>query len=853
MAEGEYPILALPPGEAVPPVQKPSMRGGPGNPTKKRQIERLEPEFQELRRVLDAHRAELSSSALGAGPEHVLVFETNGRPDEFFDAVAQHPELEWLLDYEDWVPEDDDFKKVRRGKRMRPRVPKGTQTIKRFVYMVMFNQAALRQLLSSWETYKATSRMPTGLGHWSAIFRCLVSIRRWGARDRLREADLLRDALEPIDPQRVVPVEVELWPRSAPHRTRTEARLRTAVEASGGTVLDTAVIPEIHYHAMLVELPHGQLEALLDGDVEWLQIDDIYLIRATPQCATSIDAASIVEGPRAVPTGPATGKPVVALLDGLPVENHPHLRGCLVVDDPDDWGASYQVSERKHGTAMASLIVRGGQDLTEPPLPEPVYVRPILKPERDPCGRVQESPPRGRLWLDLIHEAVRRMLAHDVPGGPVAPTVKIINLSVGDQGRPFLLESSPLARLLDWLSWKHDVLFVVSAGNHCDDLPCGCQDDGELLKYLFANRCHRRLLSPAESLNAITVGAVGLDPSTGPLPANAVPMPRRADLPAAYSALGRGYRRSVKPDVLMAGGRQLYQPRLPTADSPWTVLGRQSVGHLVATPASVGSRTTTRLAGTSNAAALTSRLGGLYARTLEDVISRGGQGAWLRELPLALLIKTLLVHTAEWQPEAFAFAKSTLGDWIDPSRAKDELAGLFGYGVLRGERGLGCAPERASAVGGGRIGPSTRIRHRVPIPASMHLFGGWRRLTVTLAWLSPINCGHRQYRIARLGLELPQAKTTPLGVRACQVHSDATTRGTVQHIVLERSRAVMNVADRDEFELFVNCAEDGGTLADPVAYGLAVTLEVERGTDLPIYEEVRARVEQRVLVPARVR
>lgn len=847
MAEGDYPILALRAGVVVPRVEKRPPRGGSPNPTKTRQIERLDPQFLALQEVLDARKAQLSASALGAAPEHVLVFETNGPPEEFFAAVASRPELEWLLDFEDRVPVDADFPGKEREK---PLPPQAEETLTQYVYMVLFNQVALEQLLSYWATYKASKTMPAGLGAWSGVFRCLRSIRRWGPRDRLREAELLEDVLESVEPNRTVPVEIELWPRSAQQRRQARDRLRREVEAMSGTVLDEVDVPEVHYHAMLVELPHGHLQSLLRQDVAWLHIDDIYLVRPTPQCVTAIDTTDAVDSPAVAIAAPALGEPVVALLDGLPMENHPHLRDHLIVDDPEGWGATYQVIDRKHGTAMASLILRGGDELADVPPGHPLYVRPILRAVRDALGGVKESPPRGKLWLDLIHQAVRRMLAEDVPGGPVARFVKVINLSVADQGRPFLYELSPLARLLDWLSWRYCVLFVVSAGNHGDPLPRECEDDARLLQHVFANRRHRRLLSPGESLNAITVGAVGFDQATSPILANAKPLPSRPDLPAAYSALGRGHRRSVKPDVLMAGGRQLYQ-RLPTADAPWTCLSRHVVGQLVAVPGNVLSPTTTRLAGTSNAAALTSRLAGLFAGTVAEVIASSDHGEGLKSVPVAVLIKALLVHTADWRAEAFAFTKQALADWVEPSRAKDELAGLLGYGVLRGERGLGCSPERATAIGGGHIIKDARVRHCVPIPSSLHAFTGWRRVTVTLAWFSPINAGSRKYRVAHLGLDLPGESNTPLRVKAAQVHSDATKRGTVQHFVLERPGTAVNLGPEEELEFFVTCAEEGGNLTEPVPYGLAVSIEVQPGTGVAVYDEVRDRLKSRVPIPVR--
>ena len=145
------------------------------------------------------------------------------------------------------------------------------------------------------------------------------------------------------------------------------------------------------------------------------------------------------------------------------------------------------------------------------------------------------------------------------------------------------------------------------------------------------------------------------------------------------------------------------------------------------------------------------------------------------------------------------------------------------------------------------------MRHEVPIPAALHLYAGWRRVTVTLAWFSPINPGNRKYRVTRLGLDVPGDKESPLRVTANQVHTDATTRGTVQHIILERPRAVINVGDDDVFEVCVTCDDDAGELKEPVPYALAVSLEVSPGKEIPVYHELAARLSQRVVIAARPR
>src|SRR5690606_37143540 len=124
--------LVLPPATSIAPAIRPLRNVGVRNPTKGRQIERLEPQFLALQRVLDAHNAALTQSAGAASPEHVLVFETNGPPQDFFATVAAHAELDWLLEHEQRVDQDDDFY-----------LRDSDRQISACVYLIMFNQKAL--------------------------------------------------------------------------------------------------------------------------------------------------------------------------------------------------------------------------------------------------------------------------------------------------------------------------------------------------------------------------------------------------------------------------------------------------------------------------------------------------------------------------------------------------------------------------------------------------------------------------------------------------------------------------------------------------------------------------------------
>ena len=72
--------------------------------------------------------------------------------------------------------------------------------------------------------------------------------------------------------------------------------------------------------------------------------------------------------------------PVAALFDGLPVQNHQRLHNRLIVRDPEGIEPTYQVAASKHGTEMTSLIVHGDINRAEPPLSQPLYLRPMMSP-----------------------------------------------------------------------------------------------------------------------------------------------------------------------------------------------------------------------------------------------------------------------------------------------------------------------------------------------------------------------------------------------------------------------------------------------------------------------------------------
>jgi hypothetical protein len=213
----------------------------------------------------------------------------------------------------------------------------------------------------------------------------------------------------------------------------------------------------------------------------------------------------------------------------------------------------------------------------------------------------------------------------------------------------------------------------------------------------------------------------------------------------------------------------------------------------------------------------------------------------------------LLVHGAAWGAAAQAVEnvfRDTVNDANDPQRAWREMDRLksrfLGYGEVVPARALFCTDERVTALGWSSIEPDQGHVFRFPLPRVLTGSTVRRRLTVTLAWFTPVNPRHRNYRQAYLWCSFPQDK---LGVVRHEIDSDTARRGTVEHRVLE-GEDVIAIVDRDALEVTVSCKEDAGALDERVPYALAVTLEVAEPLEVSIFEQIRDQIRPRVEIQA---
>ena len=365
---------------------------------------------------------------------------------------------------------------------------------------------------------------------------------------------------------------------------------------------------------------------------------------------------------------------------------------------------------------------------------------------------------------------------------------------------------------------------------------------------VFFSHNERSLLSPAEAVNVLTIGAQHTDNVANRVAAfMAVDPFDDPALPNASCAMGLGYRRAVKPDLFLPAGRE--HVRMVGAGAGVRVgfgPAQRTYGLGTAAPdsANLGRLNQTVYAdGTSSATALATRAA---HRIFDSIMDRDG-GSRLADVPPAYnaaVVKTLLVHSARWNEKGDLIKDicGPDGPWQSVERTANATR-FLGFGVPDIARVLDCAENQATLVGYGTLQPDHAHRYRIPLPHSLEGVTDPRQVSITLAWFTPVKAGHQSYRTVKLEADAVDAKQA-LGVSRFkdQPADPSVKKGTVFHERFSGERAVPFIDD-GHLSVRVWCKDDAGNQGNAVRYAIAVTIEA--GTPLHVYEEVRERLRVR--------
>lgn len=813
---------------------RPRSGGGPriNFASPEQRAERIQGRFDEAVSAF-GDQIQLANSIQATDPQLVLVFEAL---DEQIDlaAVALKLGLEILVESEGAIEPTEEYQLLSE----RPRNP----LIGSCLHAVCLNQTAFANLLTLWKTWKRDQTVPYGYSPLRDLFAHLKDVRPWGPQDRLKMLNWEEHFAGRITDQ-PHSIEIELWYRgSQQRRLASQQEVATLVQQAGGQILTSAVITQIGYHGLKCTVPTALLLELARGNFEAVNLvrsANIMYLRATGQSLPASGPPTDVsdEQDSSLPTG----DPVVCLLDGAPAANHPLLRDRVIVHDPDDLLSNATVDELKHGTWMTSAAVWGDRSAVQPPLARPVLVRPVLTPSDETMDRAEELPEK-ELVPDLMWRVFRELFDGEGAEGPAGPQIAVVNLSIGDPASPFDSVLSSWARMIDWLSYEYGVLIVVSVGNHpvlrlaprsSNEVTSLAGDERRqaILDAQNREQNNRRVISPAESVNALSVGAIHDDASDVDPRGYAVDPADGLISLSPISATGSGYRRSIKPDLVANGGRVIFRDTpLPQDAIAFSSPAAVGPGIRVATPTQ---NKEAFIAGTSPAAALVTRQAALIHDLVEDITV----GRAITRRQRASAIKALLVHGTDFP----------VGLSVSPFSRESTL----GNGVVQRDYAEGCATNEAVVLFVGSIGAAEEQELLFPLPDGLSLLET-KRIDATLAWLTPVNWRHRQYRKASLSFVKPAGAIPKLGIPS-GLSSDVTTRGasTVQHQSWEL-RSAFAAGQGSNMMVRVKCYEQAGGLGgERIDFAVALSLWVAPTVNVDVYSQVKAQIATQVPIRPR--
>ena len=157
-----------------------------------------------------------------------------------------------------------------------------------------------------------------------------------------------------------------------------------------------------------------------------------------------------------------------------------------------------------------------------------------------------------------------------------------------------------------------------------------------------------------------------------------------------------------------------------------------------------------------------------------------------------------------------------------------------------------CTKERITLIGLGALKKEKGDIFKLPLPVDFSTRLLKRKLTVTLAYLSPIAADKQAYRSAQLWFTVDDGEKRLVPDRQ-NTEWQAARKGTLQHEIFTGEGPI--VWNDDDLIIKVNCKQEAGKFKEAIPYCLFVSFEVAEGFDIDLYTDVTAKIRQRVQIP----
>ena len=562
---------------------------------------------------------------------------------------------------------------------------------------------------------------------YKQILEAIEGIEAWSADDRMSWA--LTHIGLPQD--EAFKLDVELWPvevANHPKRIRLTTAFEHWLNSVGIRRLDRVNLDSLLMYR--VEVGPAQAQLLLNHR-------DVRLVDLIPATGISVQQLSrdINALPRDIPP-PAIGASRVCILDSGINGNHPLLRPAMAESASfvDEEGGADQAG---HGTAVAGVALYGDVEACD----KGNFWRPQFWIYN---GKVMKRCPQtgNAVYNEHTLEAsLTRAVEHFVELG-----CRIFNLSLGNSNAPYDgMHVRGLAYILDVLSRRHNILFVVSTGNFCGSenpaVPVNSWRD-EYPEYLLAEQSS--IIDPAPAMSVLTVGSIARHNSsadTQRYPEIHQLSPASENQPSPFTRHGPSVKGAFKPDLVATGGN-LACPMRP-AGGQWRQIER-GLGVLTFNHEFVGNTIFKEVSGTSLAAPYITHLAG---RLLNEYPESSANLLRAMLVNQAYLPKEVATAFSEDFRNAYKEDKSTLN--------RDVARDVAGYGEVSEGDLFRSSDSTVVLVSEQTIEKDSCQFFELPLPTEFLRKGlATRELTATLAYSPAVRTTRIEYLATQISFRL---------------------------------------------------------------------------------------------------
>ena len=241
--------------------------------------------------------------------------------------------------------------------------------------------------------------------------------------------------------------------------------------------------------------------------------------------------------------------------------------------------------------------------------------------------------------------------------------------------------------------------------------------------------------------------------------------------------------------------------------------------------------------GTSDAAAQMTHEAAKCYKILEQIFIRE-TGETLPVDSAAILVKGMLTHGASWDSVADKLSLSM-------NTSSKKLSKWIGNGVPNIQRVIECTKERITLIGLGALKMDEGDIFKLPIPIDFSSRLIKRKLTVTLAYFSPVAPSKQDYRCAQLWFSIDEGSSKLVPNRQ-NTEWQSVRKGTLQHEIFTGDDPI--VWNDSEIKIKVNCKEEADKFKNAIPYCLFVSFEIAEGFDIDLYANVKSKINQRIQI-----